>query len=76
MHLPHSVDKGDALDEAVKAIESTILYSTPGFSEGTFRIEGKKMNVVSGLRDEIDLFVRASLATGYEAIPALVSLAL
>jgi hypothetical protein len=61
-------EKGDALERAVRAIEETILRSFPGYSESAFRIEGKKILVVSGVHHEIDLYVTVSLGPGYDAI--------
>jgi hypothetical protein len=61
-------NKGDALEAAVRAIESVILRSFPGFSEGTFKMEAKKILIVDGVRHEFDLHVAASLAVGYDAI--------
>jgi hypothetical protein len=63
-----SKDKGDALEHAVKAIESVILRSYSGLSENTFRIEAKKIVVVEGVHHEIDLQVTVDLGRGYSAI--------
>jgi Restriction endonuclease len=60
-------EKGDSLEDAVRAIEDSILRSAPGFAQGTFRIQQKRIVQSTGVRHEIDLFVTASLATGYEA---------
>jgi hypothetical protein len=60
--------KGDALEDAVRAIETAILRSFPGYSESTFRIEGKKILVAAGVRHEIDIYVSASLGPGYDAV--------
>jgi hypothetical protein len=61
-------EKGDALEEAVRAIETAIIRSFPGYSESAFRIEGKKILSVSGVHHEIDLHVTAAMGPGYEAI--------
>lgn len=53
-------EKGDALEDAVHAIEDTILKTAPGFAEGTFRIESKRIVSLDGVRHEIDLFVTAA----------------
>lgn len=60
--------KGDALEDAVHAIEDTILKTAPGFAEGTFRIESKRIVSLDGVRHEIDLFVTAALPSGYDAV--------
>jgi hypothetical protein len=59
--------KGDQLEDAVRAIEHSILSAAPGFAEGTFRIQQKRIVQDAGVHHEVDLFVTASLATGYEA---------
>jgi hypothetical protein len=61
-------EKGDALEDAVRAIETAIIRSFPGYSESAFRVEGKKTLSVSGVRHEIDLHVTASMGPGYEAV--------
>ena len=60
--------KGDDLEKAVHAIEDTILKIAPGFAEGTFRIESKRIISLEGVRHEIDLFVTAALPNGYQAV--------
>jgi hypothetical protein len=67
MNKPTAQQKGNALEDAVRAIESTILHAAPGFSEGTFRIQSKRIVVSDGVRHEIDLLVTAALPAGYEA---------
>ena len=59
--------KGDSLEAAVHSIEETILRLAPGFAEGTFKILNKQVVVTQGVRHEIDLFVVASMPTGYES---------
>jgi restriction endonuclease len=61
-------EKGDALEQAVREIESAILRSFPGYSESAFRIESKKILKVAGVRHEIDIYVTASLGPGYETV--------
>jgi hypothetical protein len=61
-------EKGDELEDAVHAIEDTILKTAPGFAEGTFRIESKRIVSLDGVRHEIDLFVTAALPSGYDAV--------
>lgn len=59
--------KGNDLEQAVRAIEDAILRTAPGYAEGTFKIQGNKVLVHDGVRHEIDVFVTATLAAGYEA---------
>jgi Restriction endonuclease len=59
--------KGDSLEDAVRAIEESILRAAPGFAEGTFKIQGKRIINSAGVRHEVDLFVTAALPNGYEA---------
>ena len=61
-------EKGDSLERAVRAIESVILESFPADSENTFRIEGKRILRVSGVRHEIDVYVVISRSKGYDSI--------
>lgn len=60
-------EKGDSLEDAVRSIEDNILRLAPGFAEGTFKIQSKRIVQSAGVRHEIDLFVTAVLPTGYEA---------
>lgn len=59
--------KGDELEDAVNAIESVILRTFPGYSEETFKIEGKRIIRVGGVKHEIDIFVTLALPKGYTA---------
>lgn len=65
---PSPKKKGNELEEAVRAIENAILRSFPGYSESTFKIEGNRVLIRDGVRHEIDVYVTAYLATGYESI--------
>jgi hypothetical protein len=60
-------DKGNELEKAVQAIEGAILSQAPGFVEGTFALQGKKIIRHGGVRHEIDIYVSARLPAGYEA---------
>jgi hypothetical protein len=60
--------KGNDLEQAVRAIEDAILRTAPGYAEGTFKIQGNRVFVQDGVRHEIDVFVTAYLAAGYESI--------
>ena len=62
------IEKGNALEAAVAAIESHILRTTPGLSEKTFLIENKKIINVGGVHHEIDIFVTIDLGNGYKSI--------
>lgn len=63
-----AITKGDALEEAVRAIEGAILRGAPGYREGVFKVQGKRIVVHDGVRHEIDVYVTASLAAGYESV--------
>ncbi|HSZ75720.1 MAG TPA: restriction endonuclease [Rhizomicrobium sp.] len=63
-----SKEKGDALEAAVRAVETAILRDSPSLREKTFTIENKKIIQVSGVRHEIDLYVAVDIAAGYKAI--------
>ncbi len=62
------LEKGNALEFAVKAIESAILQASPALKENRFVIESKKIVTVAGVRHEIDIFVEVNLGKGYKAI--------
>jgi hypothetical protein len=57
-------NKGDALENAVAAIEKVILESSAGMGRKPI-IEKRKIITVAGVRHEIDIFVTAELAPGY-----------
>jgi len=63
-----AIQKGNALEEAVHAIEATILRQSPTLKENTYSIESKKRITVDGVLHEIDLFVTFYLANGYQPI--------
>jgi hypothetical protein len=60
-------EKGDALEDAVAAIESLILQTSPANAARPI-IEKKKILQVSGVRHEIDVFVTIDSATGYKSV--------
>jgi hypothetical protein len=63
-----TAQKGNALEEAVNAIEEAILQMLPGTQGKTFKIESKKILVIDGVKHEIDLFVTLDLGSGYLAV--------
>lgn len=62
------MEKGNALEDAVRAIEAAILDVAPGFAKGTFQIQGKRILSLGDVRHEIDIYVTASLPAGYDAV--------
>jgi Restriction endonuclease len=62
-----SVQKGNALEDAVRTIETAILRARPDFSDKTLVVEGKKHVVVSGVRHEVDIYVTVKVGAGYDA---------
>ncbi len=62
------LEKGNALELAVKAIESAILEASPSLKESRFLIQGKKIVAVADVRHEVDIFVEVNLGKGYKAI--------
>lgn len=60
--------KGRALEDAVRIIEKAILANSPGLAKDTFKIEGRKIVVVSGVRHEFDVFVTVDHGHGYSSI--------
>lgn len=63
-----SSEKGNALEEAVTAIEGHILNTSPALREKPFLIESKKIIAVEGVHHEIDIFVTIDLGDGYKSI--------
>ena len=66
-HMTLSIEKGKALEFAVRAIETAILRSSPALRENTFMIESRKVVIVGGVRHEIDVHVQVDLGKGYKA---------
>jgi hypothetical protein len=66
--MASSHDKGNALEEAVRAIETAILRSTPTLDQNTFTFESRKLVAVAGVRHEIDVYARVAISTGYNAV--------
>jgi hypothetical protein len=62
------LEKGNELEEAVRAIETAILRSSPDLRENAFTFESKKVVIVDGVRHEIDLYVEVDVARKYKAI--------
>lgn len=60
-------DKGEALENAVAAIEEVILQSSAGIGRKP-TIEKNKIITVNGVRHEIDVCVTADLAPGYKPV--------
>ena len=60
--------KGNALEDAVRGIETAILRSSPSLQESTFKIESKRIFVIAGVRHEIDVYVEVDLGKGYKSI--------
>jgi hypothetical protein len=66
---PHTPkEKGDALQDTVVLIESTILHTAPHLKEKNFTIEPKKIINSDGVHHEIDVYVTVDSAPGYSAI--------
>jgi hypothetical protein len=61
-------EKGNALEQAVRTIETAIIRAFPGYSESAFLIEGKKIFFASGVRHEVDVYVETTLGPGYDAV--------
>ncbi len=62
------LEKGNELENAVKAIEHAILQSSPGLEKDSFLIESKKIVVIEGVRHEIDVWVEIDHGKGYKTI--------
>jgi hypothetical protein len=62
-----NIDKGRALEQAVKFITETILSSTPELKGTSCSIETKVRDNSSGVLHEIDVLVKTHLNSDYEA---------
>ena len=60
--------KGNALEEAVRAIEETILRTSPNVKDKTYRIESKKIINADDVHHEIDLVVTFDLGPGNKPV--------
>jgi len=58
-------EKGDSLEQAVAAIETIILHTSPALREGTFLIEQNKIINVANVHHEIDIYVTIAVGSGY-----------
>jgi hypothetical protein len=65
MTTPH--EKGDALEDAVAAIEELILRTSRALNDKPI-LQRKKIINVGGVHHEIDLHVTIDLGSGYEAV--------
>jgi hypothetical protein len=59
--------KGNALEQAVKFIENSILNQVPSAAGQKFTIENKKLIKVNNVPHEIDVHVTVHFVAGYEA---------
>jgi Restriction endonuclease len=66
--MPTPKQTGDALHNAVRAIERSILVMSPSLKQSTFFFEDKKVIIVDGVRHEIDIFVTIRAAPGYDSV--------
>jgi hypothetical protein len=57
--------KGRELENAVHAIESVILQSSPTLHDKALTIEARKHITVGGVHHEVDIFVTVEVANGY-----------
>jgi|SRR5262245_40599995 len=62
-----SVEKGNALEQAVRAIETAILTTSPVYQGNTFIISSKKKLRVKDVQHEIDVWVEIDLCKGYKS---------
>lgn len=67
MPMTPSQQKGNSLEMAVHALESAILRRSPGYSEKTFHIAGKRIIRIGGVHHEVDIWVNVEIGDGYNA---------
>jgi hypothetical protein len=68
MSAPNAAQKGNALEDAVHAIETLILRSNPATKDATITIEPKKTVIVDGVKHEIDIYITIDLGHGYKSV--------
>lgn len=61
-------EKGQELEQAIGAIERTILRANPNLSEKSYTINFRKIIVVDGVKHEIDVWIEFDLGGGYKSI--------
>jgi len=61
-------EKGNALEQAVHAIELSILRAEPKAEGKDFTIETKKLIKVNNVPHEMDLYVTVHFAAGYDSV--------
>ena len=59
--------KGDALEDAVRMIETVILGADPNAKDSPIKIERKKVVIVQGVKHEIDIYIAINNARGYNS---------
>ncbi|MEO8379520.1 MAG: restriction endonuclease [Acidobacteriota bacterium] len=57
---------GDALEEAVMAIEAALLAINPAMQRANYVIEMRKVFVIDGVKHEVDVYVKVDLGSGYD----------
>jgi hypothetical protein len=60
------LEKGNALEQAVAAIEQVILGLEPTARDKKFTFDFKKIFVLQGVRHEVDIYVAVDFAQGYQ----------
>lgn len=63
-----AAEKGNALEQAVREIESAILRIEPTAKEKPFNVEYKKIVVVDDVKHEIDVYVTVFFGPGYNSL--------
>ncbi len=61
-------EKGTELEQAIGAIERSILHANPHLSEKSYTIDFRKIIVVDGVKHEIDVWIEFDIADGYKSI--------
>lgn len=65
--MQSSNQKGRSLEKAVSFIQQTILRSNPQLQGTQFTVEANKIIDISGVRHEVDVFVRTLVGSEYES---------
>lgn len=61
-------EKGRYLEDAVEIIERLIISQNPSLSLSVITIERRKIIIASGVKHEIDLYIKADPGSGYDSV--------
>jgi hypothetical protein len=66
--MNNSLEKGNSLEHAVRAIETAILDVSPTLNRNKFLIDSKRIVSIAGVHHEIDIWVEVDIGNDYKSI--------